>query len=63
MGLSGVSIWQLLIVLLIVVLLFGSKKLRQLGSDAGSALRDLRQGLRETEPDATQLQESKNEKA
>jgi sec-independent protein translocase protein TatA len=35
----GISIWQLIIVLVIVVLLFGSKKLRGLGSDLGSAMR------------------------
>ncbi|TRW48457.1 twin-arginine translocase TatA/TatE family subunit [Aliidiomarina halalkaliphila] len=33
------SLWQLLIVLLIVVLVFGSKRLRGLGSDLGSAFR------------------------
>lgn len=37
MGVAGVSAVQLLIVLLIVVLLFGSKKLRSLGSDLGAA--------------------------
>ena len=35
MGLGGISIWQLLIVLVIVLLLFGTKKLRNLGTDLG----------------------------
>ena len=38
MGLSGVSLGSLLVVLLIVLLLFGSKRLRSLGEDLGVAL-------------------------
>ena len=34
----GISIWQLLIVLGIVILLFGTKKLRNIGSDLGGAI-------------------------
>ena len=48
MGLGGIGIWQLLIILLIVFMLFGTKKLRNLGSDLGGALkaskRDERRG-------------------
>jgi len=33
MGLGGISIWQLLIILVIVLLLFGTKKLKGIGSD------------------------------
>ncbi|HYW92896.1 MAG TPA: twin-arginine translocase TatA/TatE family subunit [Gammaproteobacteria bacterium] len=40
--LDGISIWQLLIILLIVVLVFGTKRLRNIGSDMGSALRSFR---------------------
>ena len=35
MGIGGIGIWQLLIILLIVVMLFGTKKLRNIGSDLG----------------------------
>jgi sec-independent protein translocase protein TatA len=35
---GGISIWQLLIIAVIVVLLFGTKKLRNLGTDLGSAI-------------------------
>ena len=35
----GISIWQLVIVLVIVLLLFGTKKLRNLGSDLGGAVK------------------------
>ncbi len=49
MGFGGISIWQLLIVLLIILLLFGSKKLRGLGSDLGSAVKGFRGALSEAE--------------
>jgi sec-independent protein translocase protein TatA len=48
---SGISIWQLLIVLLIVVLLFGTKKLRNIGADLGSAIKNFRKATREGEAD------------
>ncbi len=49
--LGGISIWQLLIILVIVMLLFGTKRLRSLGSDLGSALRGFRKGLSDDEPE------------
>ena len=39
MGLGGIGVWQLLIILLIVFMLFGTKKLRNLGSDLGGRSR------------------------
>ena len=45
----GISIWQLLIVLVIIVLLFGTKKLRNIGSDLGGAIKSFRQSMREGE--------------
>lgn len=51
MGFGGISIWQLLIVLLIILLLFGSKKLRGLGSDLGSAVKGFRGAMGEAEQD------------
>ncbi len=41
----GISIWQLLIVLVIVLLLFGTRKLRNLGSDLGGAIRGFKEAL------------------
>ncbi len=41
----GISIWQLLIVLIIVIVLFGTKKLRNLGGDLGSAIKNFRQSM------------------
>jgi sec-independent protein translocase protein TatA len=45
--LSGISIPSLLLILLIVVLLFGTKKLRNIGSDLGGALRSFRKATQE----------------
>ncbi len=45
MGLGGISIWQLLIILAIVVMLFGTKRLRNVGSDLGSAVKGFRNSL------------------
>ena len=52
MGFGGISIWQLLIVLVIVLLLFGSKKLRGLGSDLGNAVKGFRGAMQEGEDEA-----------
>jgi sec-independent protein translocase protein TatA len=49
MGVSGISIWQLLIVLLIVVLIFGTKRIKNIGSDLGGAIKSFRKGLNEAE--------------
>ena len=54
MGLGGISIWQLLIVLVIVLLLFGTKKLRNLGTDLGGAVK----GFRSTMKDGASAEES-----
>ena len=45
----GISIWQLLIVLLIVVMLFGTKRLRGLGSDLGGAISGFRKSMSDVE--------------
>ncbi len=49
MGLGGISIWQLLIILIIVLLLFGTKKLRGLGSDLGGAIRGFKNAVSDDE--------------
>ncbi len=54
MGMGGISIWQLLIVLVIVLLLFGTKKLRNLGTDLGGAVK----GFRSTMKDGANAEES-----
>ena len=61
MGLGGIGIWQLLIILLIVVMLFGTKKLRNLGSDLGGALKGFKNAMGDEEKDQSQLSESAEE--
>ncbi len=48
---GGISVWQLLIVVLIVVLLFGTKKLRGMGSDLGSAVKGFKKAMTDEEKD------------
>jgi sec-independent protein translocase protein TatA len=43
------SIWHWLIVLVIVMLIFGTKKLRNMGTDLGAAVRGFKEGMREGE--------------
>ncbi len=52
MGIGGISIWQLLIILAIVIMLFGTKRLRTLGSDLGSAVKGFRKSMTEEPPAA-----------
>ena len=47
MGIGGISIWQLLIILAIVIMLFGTKRLRTMGSDLGSAVKGFRKSMQE----------------
>ena len=44
---GGISIWQLLIVLAIIVLIFGTKKLRNIGGDIGSAIKNFKKSVKE----------------
>ena len=44
---GGISIWQVGIILLIVILLFGTKKLRNVGSDLGGALKGFKKAMSE----------------
>ena len=46
-GPGGISIWQLLIILVIVVLLFGTKKLRGMGGDLGTAIKSFKKSVKE----------------
>lgn len=52
MGLGGIGIWQLLIILLIVFMLFGTKKLRSLGSDLGGALKGFKTAMKDEDAPA-----------
>ena len=57
MGLGGIGPGSLLLVFLIVVLLFGTKKLRGIGEDLGHAVKSFRKGLQEEKEDASFLEQ------
>ena len=56
MGFGGISIWQLLIVLAIVLLLFGTKRLRNIGSDMGNAVKGFKKAMDDGEKDKGQAE-------
>ncbi len=59
----GISIWQLLIILAIVLVLFGAKRLRNIGTDLGGAIKGFKNAVKEEEKkDETQTAEKKLEK-
>lgn len=45
---GGLSIWHMLILLVVVVLIFGTKKLKNIGEDLGGAVKGFKDGMRET---------------
>ncbi len=49
MGFGGISIWSLLLILGIVILLFGTKKLRNVGGDLGSAIKNFKKSVKDEE--------------
>lgn len=53
MGFGGISIWQLLIILAIVLLLFGTKRLRNIGSDLGGAFKGFKKAIDEDDKTAS----------
>ena len=60
---GGISVTQLLILLVIVMLVFGTKRLRNIGSDLGSSIKGFRKGI-EDEPEETEPEKiTKAEKA
>lgn len=63
MGVGGIGIWQLLIILVIVLLLFGTKKLRNLGSDLGGALKGFKSAMGEGEDAAKKEKEERDQLA
>jgi sec-independent protein translocase protein TatA len=53
---GGIGAWQLLILLLIVVLVFGTKRIRNIGSDLGGAIKGFRKGMEE-DPEADKTEQ------
>jgi sec-independent protein translocase protein TatA len=54
---GSLSIWHWLIVLLIVALVFGTKKLRNIGTDLGGAVKGFKEGIKEGETPAAEAQQ------
>lgn len=61
MGLGGISIWQLLIILVIVVLIFGTKRLKTLGGDLGSAMKSFRKAMETEDEDRGEHEEGRKQ--
>ncbi|MNE64573.1 twin-arginine translocase TatA/TatE family subunit [Pseudomonas borbori] len=61
MGFGGISIWQLVIILLIVVMLFGTKRLKGLGSDLGDAIKGFKKSMGNDDADKPAVEESKGQ--
>lgn len=53
---AGLSIWHLLIFAVVVILLFGTSKLKNLGKDVGGAIKDFKKSVKDEEM-AAQIQE------
>ena len=53
----GISIWQLLILLAVVILIFGTKKLKNVGGDLGSAIKSFKSAVKEGNADDENKQE------
>ncbi|MCK8515333.1 twin-arginine translocase TatA/TatE family subunit [Methylonatrum kenyense] len=63
MGIGGISVGSLLIILVIVLLLFGTKKLRNIGGDLGGAIKGFRSAMNEGDKDAEGKDEQDAESA
>ena len=57
---GALSIWHWLVLLIVIVLVFGTKKLGNLGGDLGAALRDYKQAVKDDEPSQTKPAVSTN---
>lgn len=60
---GGISIWQLLIILVVVILIFGTKKLRTLGGDLGGAVKGFKKALNEDEKKKEEADKLENKQA
>ncbi len=55
---GGISIWQLAIIVIVVAVLFGGKRLRNLGGDLGASLKGFKKAMKEEEPSTLEHQSS-----
>tara|TARA_B100000902_G_scaffold287853_1_gene274009 strand:+ start:181 stop:375 length:195 start_codon:yes stop_codon:yes gene_type:complete len=59
--LSGISPWSILLILIIVVVLFGTKKLRNVGADLGAAMKSFKKSSREESSDTKTIDDDNNQ--
>ena len=52
MGIGGISIWQILIILLVILVLFGGKKIRNMGSDLGEGLKSFKKAIKDEDTES-----------
>ena len=60
---GSLSIWHWLIVLLVVIMIFGTKKLRNMGSDLGGAVKGFKEGMGSGEAPSPQVQQGSQQHA
>ena len=61
MGFGGISLWQLLIILVIVLMVFGTKKLRNMGGDLGTAIKGFKKSVKEEPTDSNVIENASTE--
>ncbi len=58
---GGISIWQIAIIIVVVAVLFGGKRLRNLGGDLGASLKGFKKAMKDEEPDNIEHKENEIE--
>ena len=56
----GIGIWQLVIILVIILLLFGAKRLRNVGSDLGAAVKGFKKAVKDEDKATEQIEQSES---
>ena len=59
MGIGGISFWQILIILVVILILFGGKKIKTIGSDLGEGLKGFKKAIKDE--DSAKDSESKSD--
>ena len=57
MGIGGISFWQILIILVVILILFGGKKIRTMGSDLGEGLKGFKKAIKDEDKSLESKQE------
>ena len=57
MGIGGISFWQILIILVVILILFGGKKIRTMGSDLGEGLKGFKKAIKDEDTSSESKQE------